>query len=102
MLTQPEIAAIVAENFADDIVLPPDVAQWSVEELTAFCESGGTERPAVQEMSPVRSINPSPVIEATTGSPVQDAGDDEKPDLGKQISGIFSGLGKLFGKSPKK
>ena len=50
-----EIADCVAENFAEDIALPSDVATWTIEELTTFLESGGITLP----VKPSPSVTPS-------------------------------------------
>ena len=47
-----EIADCVAENYAEDIALPSDVATWTIEELTTFLESGGMTLPVENRRRP--------------------------------------------------
>ena len=40
------IAELQAENFAEDMEVPPEAAGWSEDRLVAFLESGGVESSA--------------------------------------------------------
>ena len=50
-LSTVEIADCVAENYAEDIALPSDVATWTIDELTTFLESGGVTLPVKSSSS---------------------------------------------------
>ena len=51
MLSPHRIAELQADNFAEDLELPPDVADWSEASVVAFLESGGVTTTAASAAS---------------------------------------------------
>ena len=47
-LARAALEAIQHDHFADDLELPADALAWTPEEVRAFCESGGVQKPAAK------------------------------------------------------
>ena len=101
------IDQIVFDNFAEDLELPSDVTDWSVEEFTAFVESGGVNLPPAKPVDLVMApaaepalVQPAEEEDRPISSPSKKAKvEAESSPQEKSIGGFFS---KLFGMTPKK
>jgi hypothetical protein len=47
-LARAALEAIQQDSFADDLELPADALAWTPEEVRAFCESGGVQKPTAK------------------------------------------------------
>lgn len=78
MLSPHRIAELQADNFAEDLELPPDVAGWSEASVVAFLESGGVTTTAASAAS----------FDATTAVSAESAATAAPPPVTALESGV--------------